>query len=335
MDYYKKYERVNAVPEYFKEHIADVIARCNHELGKITDGAAFVFITDIHLHENPMTGIPLIREIAENTPVNKLFCGGDFPWAFGTKEECITDGYVSMELLAKLKDVMKLYIVRGNHEFTIREAGNSDKGYTMPYEQTCKMIMPYQSDGICAPDHAMYFYVDDTAEKIRYIIVDTCVKRDVPEETYWGTKNGFDTEQREWLTETALRLPDEDGWSVLVFGHVPCVMSLPSPSKALSELAEILKDFKNKRNGRFQDFSAVKAEFIAYICGHNHHDCHSVEDHTLFISTGSSARLYDDCWDRAEGTTDEELFDIYLIDKKNRTIKTLRVGAGVDREFAY
>ena len=334
MDYYEKFERVRAVPEYFKKHLSGLIHRCNTEI-PAGEGGAFVFITDIHLYENPMSNIPLMREIGKNAPVNKVFCGGDFPWAFSSKEECLTDCYVSLELLSKVKEYMDLYIVRGNHDITARETRQSETGYTMPYDATRELIMSYQSEGAQAPDDAMYFYVDDESEKIRYIAVDTCAKHDTPENTYWGIDYGIDEEQLRWLTEQALRIENGEGWSVVVLGHVPCVPALPSHSDKLEPLAEILKDFKNKRKGKYGDFSDVQAEFVAYICGHNHHDCHCVEDNTLFISTGSSARLYDDCWDREKGTILEELFDIFIVDKKNKKLKALRAGAGESREFDY
>ncbi len=332
MDYYKKFERSKMVPIYFKEHLEEVICRVNEEMNS-GEKAAFVFLTDMHLYENTMSNIPLIREIGRNTPVKKVFCGGDIPWAFGTKEECLTVCYISLELLNKVKENMSLYIVRGNHDITIRESRQSETGYTMPYDGTRELIMPYQSDGIRGPENTMYFYMDDVEEKVRYIVVDTCAKHNTPEDCYWGVPYGFDEDQIQWLAGDALRPKDDAVWSIVVLGHVPCVPSLPSYSDKLKPLADMLKDFKNRRKGKYGDFSDTKAEFVAYICGHNHQDCSCIEDNTLFISTGSSARLYDDCWDRAEGTVLEELFDIYIVDKQNKRLKTVRVGAGESREF--
>ncbi len=332
----EKFEWIKQVPSYFEAKLDGAIAKINEAEKSITDGGMFIFATDVHLYENQMSAVPLMKEIGEKTSVDKVFNGGDIPWAFGTKEKCLTESYIALELMSEVKENMRFYIARGNHDFTIKGGWEDDTGYTLPYKATRDILMSYQSNDAIVPDEeALYFYVDDEKEKIRYIVLDTCSRDHAPEEQYWGVKYKFDDEQAEWLANEALQINKGSDWSVIVIGHISCVPGVSSYSNALDEVAQILKDFKNKRKSAKWDFTSAKEEFVAYICGHNHQDRHSVEDNTLFISTGSTSALWDDCWDRALGTTDEELFDIFVIDKTNKTLKAIRVGAGEDREFNY
>ncbi len=346
-DHNEKLYPNNEVPDYYKEHVTEVENKINDKLALVENGDAFVFTTDIHLHSNRMASVPIIKHIAQNTSVDKTFCGGDLLGAYSTpgktnsKEKTLVEGIASLELMSQIKQDADFYFIRGNHDFTTRDIQSDNKtrydtGYTLPYKETVELVMPYQSDGAVIPDdEALYFYVDNADQKIRYIVVDTHTRNHLSEETYWGVKSGLDEQQKEWLINTALNFDNGEGWSVVVFGHIPCVEELPSYSSNLDTLANIIKDFNNKRAGAEWDFTNTKAEFVAYICGHNHEDQHAYVDNTLFISTGSSAKYKDDVWERPADSVGQDLFDVFIIDKDNKTLTAIRVGAGVDREFNY
>ncbi len=331
-----KFDHIKNIPDFLTEHLKTVEHKLDNELNQADGGAAFIFSTDIHLHENKMGSIPIIRYLAQKYGIKNMFCGGDIPWAFGSKEKCIAEGILSFELLNHLKDSIDFYYARGNHDFTIRTSWEVNEGYTMPYSKTRDIIMSYQSEKAQVPDgDALYFYVDDIENKLRYIVTDSCTRHHPTESTPWGTRPGFNEEQKAWLINDALSFEDGSGWSVVVFGHISCVAGVASYCSELDELAEILKDFKNRRKGQNWDFSNVQAEFIAYICGHNHKDRHTYEDNTLFISSGSSSPLSDDGMIRTRGDIAEELFDIFVIDKKNKALRTVRFGVGESRKFNY
>ncbi len=330
-----KFENIKRVPAFLEEHVQNVIKNYAETEKSINKGGVFVFTTDNHLHENTMYDIPLIHRIAQSTGLNKTFVGGDFPWAFGSRAEGLADLFLALELLQDIQNSTSLYIARGNHDFTIRTSWEDESGYTLPYDKTSALFAPYQSKNIHRPNGATYFYVDDEKEKIRYIVLDTCSKQIKGENKSWSTIYGFDDEQMSWLVDTALQLENGEGWSVVVIGHIPCLHEQADTGHALDGLQEVLQDFKNKRKGKYKDFTNVQAEFVAYIAGHKHKDLHKVVDNTLFVVSGSSSRLYDDCWDRASGTVNEVLFDIFFVDKEKKLLKTVRVGAGENREFKY
>lgn len=337
----EKLERADKLQPYLKSEFEKSVKKCKEVLAQYHDGS-FAFTTDQHIHANALTDIPMLKGLAENGIIDKVFCGGDFVWAFGSKESMLVDAALSMEAVKAVNSSLPMYIARGNHDFTVRYTSETDSngdysadGYTLPYSKTCEIIMSHQPENIKANDNCMYYYTDNEKEKIRYIVLDTQSKNHAVEDTPWGVIDGFDKQQRDWLVNDALQLPYNDEWTVIAFGHIPCVEPISSYCDSLDELAGILKDFKNKRKGKYADFTKTNAEFAAYICGHNHQDRAVVEDGTLFISTGCSAYCPDDGIDRTIESENEVLFDVFFIDKAEKKIKTVRVGAGADREFRY
>lgn len=319
----------------FEEYLNYVVDQYKLEMENVKNGDGFIFITDFHFQDNDKISPILIREIGKRTDINKVFCGGDFPYAFGSKNDCIDDTVMSLELLSKVKDKMELYIARGNHDCTIRESSASTVGYTAPYNEVHKLLMGYNSAGTYGPKGKNYYYVDDNAHKIRYVVVDTS-EIHKNEEQFWGILPGMCEEQLEWLATQALVMGDEGvGWSVIVIGHIPCDDGLADYCNELDDLANILKAYRNKTICKYGDFSNEKAEFVAYLCGHNHQDMDVQTDNTLFISTGCDAVYQDDIWGRVPGKISGVLFDIFIIDKEKKVLKTIRVGAGGNRMFSY
>lgn len=331
--YEQQRENARQVPEYLKESVDSAAAR----LAQARADAAFAFVTDTHIHAGSMSCVSMLRELARRCGLQRMFCGGDYPWAFGTREDCLNDARESLELLGGLRGDMGVYLLRGNHDFTIRTSWEDTSGYTMPYRETARLLAEYTTPDVCRPDGETYYYVDDRASKVRWIALDTCRKADAPETQSWGVKYGFDEAQASWLADTALRFEDGGaGWTVFVLGHVPCgPLPYAETEGGLMRLTTLLKDFKNRRAGAAGDFTGAQAELAAYLCGHSHVDSAAVEDGMLFISTSSSSCLQDDVWKRERGAASEELFDLFLLDRQARRLDAVRLGAGRSRTFWY
>ena len=315
------------IPEYFKEHLQEKIDIYNG-----LNACGFLYETDFHTKYNSMLSPLISKELADKTNINHFLVGGDFPYAFGTREECIADTVDAIEALKTVKDKVKLFIVKGNHDITIKTT--KDSGYTASYEMTQKLLTEANSEGAMVYEDRMYYYVDDEKNKIRYICTDTCDAPQKSEDDYWGVEYGFSDTQAKWLCDIALNVPGDD-WYVIATGHVPCVKGIIGFEEVLSPLAEILKDYRNKRKGKYADFTNYKGNFVAYICGHNHKDLSDVEDNTLFVSTGTSPIFNDDIWKREEGNITEILLDIFAVNKEKRKLYAVRIGAGKDREFDF
>ena len=320
-------------PEFYKEHIEGVINAYNDARAKVKNAASFVFLTDVHIHLNGRASVPLILEIGEKTDVNTVLCGGDLCWAWGSEAECRFDFDSALNYLSPIREKMNLYLARGNHDVTVRNSWQDDRGYTMAYEQVQKCFESNNSLANGAVEGKLYFYTDDVKSKTRFVILDTSEQHQ-SKDCGWGVITGMEAEQLSWLCNTALHF-EEEGWSAVVMGHIPCVPELPGYSEELASLAQILEAFKHKKVCKYADFSNKSGELIGYLCGHNHKDRAAGCKDVLHISTGCDSYCKDDDLLRDIGTVNNTLFDLFLVDKDKRTVNVFRVGAGNNREFTY
>ena len=320
-------------PAFFEPNIRSVVEQYNAEQGLNADGCGFVFITDVHIHLNGRASVPLIQEIGRCTDIKTVLCGGDHCWAFGSKAQCLADFKDSLGYMDPIRDSMDLFHAKGNHDCTVRSSGDLDTGYTMPFDQVQRIFAEHSSAASGAIAGKTYYYHDDTAARLRYVVLDTCEFHD-SEDTAWGIEIGMSDDQLFWLSNSALRLPDER-WSVIVMGHVPCVPELPGFSDRLHDLASILEAFKVKSRCKYGDFTASHGELVAYFCGHNHKDRHTVHNGVLHISTGCDAYCKDDDMSRNVGEPENTLFDLVRVDAVRHRLKLFRIGAGKNRDYLY
>ena len=320
-------------PKFFEAHIQDVIDRYNAARASVKNAASFVFITDVHIHLNGRASVPLILRIGESTDVKTVVCGGDHCWAFGSKAQCVADFSDSLQYMDPIRDDMMLYHVRGNHDATVRSTWELDTGYTMPYDQVQKLFSDHSTKADFYEPGKLYGYVDDAKAKVRFVILDT-TEHHLGEDAAWGVQYGMSREQLSWICDRALRLPGKE-WAVAVFGHVPCVKELTSSYAEYENLRLVLETFKNKGKCEFADFTNADGDLIACICGHNHQDRAACVNGVLHISTGCDAYCKDDDLSRDVGRVENTLFDLFLVDKDERSIQVFRIGAGQDRALHY
>ena len=318
-------------PPYYQPMLDRAIDTYKAAKAQIGDPLAFVFLTDVHIYKNGRYSVPLIHRICRETGISTVLCGGDFVWAYGSKQMCLDQAILSMEYLDALREEHRVYIARGNHDVTVRRSAEDAAGYTMPYEQVSRLFAAHNSPVTHRPEGKLYFYVDDPQAKTRYVILDTSEFQE-SEDTSWGVNCGMEEQQLRWLCHKALQL--EEGWTVVVVGHIPCSPVLPDHAKELAPLNEILTAFKNRTSCPYGDFTAAKGKLLLYLCGHNHKDCHGYENGVLHVSTGCDAYCIDDGMPRDVGEVTNVLFDIFLADRDTGAVQTIRVGAGSSRTFA-
>lgn len=83
---------------------------------------------------NALSSVPMIKEIGKATDVKTVICGGDFPTAFGSENQCIFSLGNALDYIADVKENMNLYIARGNHDATIVDSREHFVEHVMPYE---------------------------------------------------------------------------------------------------------------------------------------------------------------------------------------------------------
>lgn len=85
------------------------------------------------------------------------------------------------------------------------------------------------------------------------------------------------------------------------------------------------------------DFSNANGELIAYFAGHIHKDTSSNIGFPI-ITTRCDAQEENDSVLKAErvvGTTTEQSFDVFTVNRKEKKIYATKIGAGIDREVSY
>lgn len=285
------FDAKTSVPEYYhtNNYLENKLTRINALASSCAaTGDSFIFITDEHWPLNQKQSIPLISAINESCHIDKVFSGGD-----------TADG-LSEDFCNQLRKAFphRIYHVAGNHDWF------TEDGNLMYYYMDA-----YNVDQIGNPENH-YYYVDNPQKKIRYIILNRF--KQVNGE--WINMNN-DSEQVSWLANEALNV--ESGWGVIVFVHY--IAESESVALALDSA---------KNNG---------VDVIAIIAGHNHFD---MIQHTY----GGIPMIYTTCdkneawihggvnqepWlteDRPSGTIYEQAFDVFTVDRVNKTITIVRIG---------
>jgi len=120
------------LPEYYCSYVAGLAKKIRTL--KNTPGVAdgFFFFTDPHVNANKRFSGRLIAELIRLTGLNKVFCGGDIPSAFGTKDDLDAEmAQYNQFWSAPIQQAGgMLFNAKGNHDFTIRTSRTSTDGWT-------------------------------------------------------------------------------------------------------------------------------------------------------------------------------------------------------------
>ncbi len=330
-DYYNKYVYVSRIPSnrtipwYWENTMETKIARLRELDGVVgSHGFSFVFITDVHWQNNYKISPLLIKYILENTSVDTVICGGDIL----TVNNSIEDAMNVINSWADNTNKFKTVNVYGNHDNN-SNSGNAESlwiGYDRWYGALLKPI----ENSVTWSDNKKYFYMDNTAQKVRMIFLNTS----------YDQRIALDTTQAAWLQQLLYNLTS--GWKAIVFTHV--FFAPATVNSGVTELAILGPGnlAKNMIDGQYDNMISHGAEFIGIITGHVHRDYSIMSDNGYPIITttcdanGLQASLYDPVNTvRTEGTITEQAFDVYHVDTENRKIYVTRIGAGSDREFTY
>lgn len=326
---------IDSVPDYWQAHMDLKVAEINDKMRTI-DGDAYIFITDVHWLHNENISPKLINYLLKKTRVKKVFFGGDIVQAYGTKQDMIEWSNKFFQDFSFLNNSQQLFLVTGNHDFTIRDAQGSPNGNTLSLNEQFNYFAQPTDLYIDYPSDRLYYFKDNASRKIRYVFLNMHEKVD-DENAYWSLRYYVSQAQIDWLIEEALNVENE--WSIVVIGHEPIITGMSSYVSEFDFLKDIFEAYNSKSllNQTYDDvtvnhdFDDAKGEILLYQCGHNHKDEHVRTNNMLYVSTGCDARYTDDVWSRTKGTDTEHLFDVVIIDGEN--IEMVRIGAGEDRVF--
>ncbi|MBO7732738.1 MAG: metallophosphoesterase [Methanobrevibacter sp.] len=315
------------------------------------DSFSFIFITDLHWGNNSQVSPALVNDISKNCNIPILVNGGDLT-AGGVVEKT----EIEKELKTVCEVLDRIPITRltciGNHDdnsitgLFAKTLNNKEKyNYIERYTENYIGQIHYGETGT-------YYYLDDIAHKVRYIITD-CYNLIYQDDGNGGlvyssmTSGGlgvYRQDQIDWFANVALDVPDND-WSVIVFSHNPANQGTMINDYLMLNVLDAFNN-QNAWSGTSLpgvtdpnyicsisvDYQNKGGTVIGWFSGHTHTD-------SFVTSTYSFPIIVTTCdtmdANKTAGTTSEQAFDVVTVNKLTKTINMTRVGYGSDRNTTY
>ncbi len=308
---------LEGIPAYWKPALKEGAKEINTALCEAgSNKSAFLFYTDAHWNYGSKMSPKLLKYLYRHTGMNKTLFGGDIVNNEGTD-------YDTMEYLWQwrnaLKDLPNHHSVVGNHDDGNATNNLFSEQYVYGY-----LLSPEETETMVRGDSGLYFYIDNGAEKTRYLYLDTAYQ-------------GMSSQQQDFIKQALLTTPE--GWHIVAVAHIwhdtdwtdsshPTVGSLNSGAS----IALAMFDAYNSRSGDYANCGGW-VEFC--IGGHTHWDFDSTSATgipILLMETDSkhtrSGLTY------TAGTTTEASVNGIIADYDNHKIHVVRIGRGESREVA-
>ena len=302
------------LPEYYLKdgYLKDKVEYIDNLIrGCACNGDIFIHISDLHWQGNQQHSPALIKYITDRLPIKRMFnTGDDFD---GTATRLAVGPpavYENVNVFIPFKNAFDgdYYWTVGNHDHLL--------GYKNTYDDLCATHHQLDDKVVFGGTTKSYYYVDNTQQKIRYIVLDAF---DAGETGY----THYGPEQLSWLENTALNV--ESGWTILLFCHMIYYIT-----------ASENFDFADITDARFLALKNILVNYSGNgtIAAVFQGDAHV--DRVFRLNGEGSIPVIcittDKCdgalnVNREVGTINEQAFDVVVVDKTNRKITCVRIGA--------
>lgn len=309
------------IPSFWQGAVDECVAKIK-ALQNGRSCVTFPFFSDNH-QRGGYAGL-LIAHVMRECGIPYAFFGGD----------SISSGYIADEdeMIAQDKafDTAMSYIPNGRF---CRAVGNHDGYWAVDssnknyYTDAQNYELFLREESVAQNKHfggdGTYYYVDDIASRVRFIVLDT-------------NDGTVEEEQIDWLRNTALTFT-ELGWAVVIISHQPISNHYHA---LISNAADVI--------------SAVNAsgvDIIGWYSGHIHRDriytgiAVNTEDDSVgdplgftqvTITSDNTSIAYDDATKHAIGNDDKShAIDFVTVNRNTRTVNITRLGIGDDRSYSY
>lgn len=309
-------ELIDGVPSYWLSALQEGAEAINTAL--CTAGrnkSAFLFYSDSHWNYGSQKSPILLKYLYKHTGLTKTIFGGDIVNDEATDYD--TMAYL-WEWRNMIKDLPNHHSVVGNHD-----DGNSTNnlfseqyvyGYLLSAEETPDIV---RGEG-------MYYYIDHSPEKTRYLYLDTAYK-------------GLDGTQKEFIKQALISTPS--GWHIVVISHIWYIPDYdqydqrPVPLTGLSTDATTLTAMLDAYNSRTGDYVDCGGWVEFCIGGHIHYDYDGTTETgipIILVETDSNHTRGN--YTYTAGTTTEASVNGIIADYDNHKIYIVRIGRGESRE---
>lgn len=322
---------VDTIPSYWMSALEEGAEAINTALCDAgSNKSAFLFYSDAHWWSKTRNEVTdesqsytvkiepaLLKYLHKNTYITKTNFGGDF---VGEEAELSSEKMNYIQQWRKeIKDLPNHHSVVGNHddgnEINGRFTEKNVYGYLLSAEETPYIVRG--SDGL-------YYYIDHSAEKTRYLYLDTAYR-------------GMTTEQQEFIKDSLITTPD--GWHIVAIAHTWYYPDYdngnirPIPVKGLDNNAIIATNMFDDYNSRTGEFVECGGWVEFCIGGHVHRDYDGTTTTGIPIILVEASCLNDRSGLPCNiGTTTESAISAIVADYGAKKIKIIRIGRGESRE---
>ena len=301
------------VPDYWQSHIDERVNDANVAMASAAGNrSAFLYYTDAHWTGSYQQGVKLLKYLCMNTPIKKVIFGGDII----EKESDLA--YVD-EWREQVAQLPWHHSVAGNHDDSITDDGgeNDRWGIAEAYD----FLLKPEATGDVVRGDKLYYHIDDTAERTRYLFLDTAS----------GEGNILnDTAQREWLKNTLLSTPAN--WHIVVVGHIWRTYS-GGADAGWGSGAKIALDMLDAYNARTGEYAACTGKVEFCIGGHCHWDADHASDGGIPVILTECESYYSlrSGLNASKGSITESSVNAIVADYAAGVVKVVRVGRGASR----
>lgn len=356
------------VPSYWEGEVKNTISSIMSLGNEIP---LFAWFSDVHKYPNittsqnaGYTGI-LSAMVMDRCGIPfAMFCGDAMASGGNgfTSESQVVENFREVNQMLSPIGWHRLLQTQGNHDGSWGTVDGTTYAYQMPQTRLNNFIYRKMTttDNHKFGGDGSYYYVDDTVNKIRIImlnslwsgsVVDYPNVREYSKQHYWG----YGQEQLNWLCSIALNVGE--GWMICIGTHIPPTSSYKNNTREYNIIRGILSAYEKKTSysgsytkntGRGEgdwanvsvnvNFATAKGKIIGFFAGHCHKDQIITDDLPFpIITITCDANIpYDSNEEtRKFGTDNEHAIDFITVNKAEETVNLIRLGVGNSRTYSY
>ena len=301
----------NSIPDYWQDALDEGVKAINTAMLEAGQNkSAFLFYTDAHWNYGSKMSPKLLKYLYQHTGMTKTNFGGDIVNNEATDYD--TMSYL-WEWRNQLKGLPNHHSVVGNHDDGNEPNNLFSEQYIYGY-----LLAAEETPDIVRGNSGLYYYIDNPAEKTRYLYLDTAYQ-------------GFNANQQVFVKEALLSTPEN--WHIIAISHIwydTIYNGALREVGALSKNVSTVLDMFDKYNSRIGDYEKCKGKVEFCIGGHTHLDYNGSYNGILIIlvatdsqHTGGANFTY--------GENTEASVNGIIADYDANKVEVVRIGRGKSR----
>lgn len=368
------------MPTYWEDSVNTTISTIRNLQSDPNNIPLFAYFSDCHIRPNATTPNPCNTGILSAMVMNACqipfaMCCGDSARSDGnglTEESQMVDCFTAANNNFAPIGWYRLLQTQGNHDGSWGTVNGKAYAYQMNSAQLYDYIYRKQkatNNHVFGGGDNSYFYVDDTDNKIRIIMLNSlwCEMPYNADGTSAFDRQhyfGYGQAQLDWLANTALNVGSD--WIIFIGTHIPPLDMYRGTSyqeyrtkwtRDIELLRGILSAYENKTtySGSYTkntsrgegdwanvsvsvNFTNALGRIAGFYCGHCHVDTINTTDlpFPVITITADGNIPYDSTEEtRVIGTDNEHAIDFVTINKVAQSVTLTRLGVGTSRSYSY